>query len=408
MPLPGNTRSMNKPRLTLNAETSTRLIVRPGYCSKRNANLLVLEDGGEIWWEAEATNFSACRLNDDFAAAAALPLAMATGRDLFVDGAIDRHLVIALEDYSHAWALWRPRDFRPVKIDARKIADFGPAKAASGSLAALSGGIDSVFALKQLCTAEDHRLYERPAATVTIHGFDIPWRDADAFAPTARCAREISSRFGLPSLTVRTNWTDYVADYLTFHPLAIASVFHQHNAVFTDAFIAADFDFAEDARIHPKGSNAITNRMLSSSTMSVGVLGEREVRIRKVLDILEDEVLDENLTPCTGKDSNRGQRCGRCRKCVFTDIVRFYRHRERMTFAEERGMLLRIIRHYKIRGAFTYVFATEAARLLRSECRLLWLGLKIRLGLYHLRNLRRALLTGARIKAVWKYVGLRK
>jgi hypothetical protein len=395
--------------IMLDGNGTDRLVVRPGYCSTRNANLLTLENGGEIWWESShESDLSAGRLNDDFAALAALPLAMADGRDLFVDGAVDRRLIIALEDYSHAWALWRPKDFHPVRIDARKIASFGPEGAVSGSLVALSGGIDSVFALKQLCTAPDHRLYERPVATVTMHGFDIPWRDTAAFAPTAQCAGEISARFGLPNLTVRTNWTDHVGDYLTFHPLGIACVFHQHNARFTDSFIAADFDFAEDARIHPKGSNAVTNRMLSSSALSVGVLGEREVRVRKTLDILEDEVLDANLTPCTGKDSNRGEPCGRCRKCVFTDIARFYRDRESMTFAEERGMFLRIVRHYKIRGAFTYVFATEAAGLLRRECRLLWLGIKVRLGLYHIRNLRRALLTGARIKAIRKFAGLRK
>lgn len=385
-----------------------RLSVKPGYCGERNANLLTLEDGAEIWWKAIGHDISTSRINDDYAVAAALPLAMVSGKDLYVDGVVDRRFLSTLEEYSHAWALWRPKQFYPVRIDAREITDFYPAKHAAGSLIALSGGIDSVYALKLSCVSDAYRYNEKIAATVTMHGFDIPWRDEPAFVPTSTCTGEISRHFDLPNLIVRTNWTDHVADYLTFHPLGIACIFHQHNARFAQSFIAADFDFAEDARIHPKGSNAVSNRMLSSSAMPVGVLGEREVRFRKILDILEDEVLDRNLTPCTNKERNRGERCGRCRKCIFTDIARFYRNRTRMTAAQGRQLFFRIARFYDIRGSFTYVFATETARIIRDDCPLLWVGLKIRLAKYHLRRARRSLLTGARIKALWRLLGMRR
>lgn len=379
----------------------TSLTVSTRYDESRDANVVSLADGREIWWEVPGISLlGSKRINDDFALPAVLPIAMKSGSDIYIDGTVDRHLVISLEKYACAWAQWKPGLYHPVRIRACEILDHRPAEDAAGSIVALSGGVDSTFMLYVLSRDERYRLFEPPAATITIRGFDVPYSKYTADDPGLVMTRQISKYFNLRNLVVRTNWNDYCIDYLLFHPLGLAAVFHQFNALYRAAYFAADYTYSQDYQAHPKGSDGVTNQLLGSSALLVATVGARFLRSEKTLVLLQNETLKDLIEPCINRNVETNERCGRCRKCLTLDIVKFYRDRAHKTLADECRLFLRIVWHLRLRNEIAYLFSKDTAQLVRGESHLIPLALAICEIIYAFRKLRRRLVTGRTIKSV--------
>lgn len=377
----------------------TALTVSARYDESRNANVVSLGDGREIWWEVPGvSSLGSMRINDDFAVAAVLPIAMKSGVDIYVDGTVDRQLVISLEKYICAWAQWKPGLYHPVRIRARDIRDFQPVDHATGSIVALSGGVDSTFVMHALRRDARYRLHEIPVASFTIRGFDLHYSRDPVDDPLARAAGKASAYFGLNHFVIRTNWNEHCVDYLLFHPLGIAAVFHQFNAIFRAGYFAADYTYSQDYRVHPKGSSGVTNQFLGSSALHIATVGARFRRTEKTITLLKDQTLKDLIEPCLNRNIATGERCGRCQKCLWLDIVRFHRDRARMTLADEWRLFLRIVRHLRLKGETTLIFSEDAAVFARDDSHLIPLAVKIRKAIYALRKLRRRLVTGKAIK----------
>jgi hypothetical protein len=338
------------------------------------------------------------RINDDFAVAAVLQIAMKSGVDIYVDGTVDRQLVISLEKYTCAWAQWKPGLYHPVRIEAREILDHRPDEGAAGSIVALSGGVDSTFVMHALRRDARYRLHETPVASFTIRGFDLHYSRDPVDDPLARAAGKASAYFGLNHFVIRTNWNEHCVDYLLFHPLGISAVFHQFNAAYRAAYFAADYSYSQDYKIHPKGSSGVTNQFLGSSVLHVSTVGARFRRTEKTIALLNDEILKDLIEPCLSRNIETGERCGRCQKCLWLDIVMFHRDRACTKLADEWRLFLRIVRHLRLKGETTLIFSEDAAVFVRDDSRLIPLAIKIRKAIYALRKLRRRLVTGKAIK----------
>lgn len=375
------------------------LNVSARYDEGRNANVVSLPDGEEIWWEVpDVPALGSKRINDDFTLSAVLPMAMKSGNDIYVDGTVDRQLVIWMEKTACAWSQWKPGLYRPVQIGAREIKDHRPAEGAAGSIVALSGGIDSTFMLRALSREERYELFEPPAETITIRGFDVAYSEFTADDPGLVMTRQSSAYFNLRNLAVRTNWNDYCIDYLMFHPLGLAAVFHQFNARYRAAYFAADYTYAQDYEAHPKGSAGVTNQLLGSSALPVATVGARFQRSEKTLMLLQDETLKDLIEPCMGRNVATNERCGRCLKCLWIDIIRFHNDRVHMTFANEWRLSLRILRYLRLKSELAHLLSNDTVQMLKGEGHLIRLALAIRKMIYLFRKLRRRLITGRTLK----------
>ena len=65
-------------------------------------------------------------MSHDFAAWAALPIAMRTGSDLHICGQISERVRVSVERVSNIWEKWVPYHFQRVRVTADEVIDIQP------------------------------------------------------------------------------------------------------------------------------------------------------------------------------------------------------------------------------------------------------------------------------------------
>lgn len=275
----------------------------------------------QLWWTTTAGEPPLVPDRLDAAALALVTKAMNFTQDLHLEGAVSWRLLANLDEYVDAWTLWRPDIFRPIAISADEVIDDrgdGAGALADQAVAAFSGGVDGTFA----AYANQHGLLGRRSlairAAVLVHGFDIPLDDVPGFGDAAVGARAMLDEFGIPLVTMRTNWQD-VADpewQMTF-ATAMAATLHLFADRAGNAVLAADNTYAQLSL--PWGSNPITVPLLSSGRMRMVSPGGGTTRTAKVRAIGGFRSVRDHLRVCWQGD-RLGRNCGRCEKCVRTKV----------------------------------------------------------------------------------------
>jgi hypothetical protein len=142
---------------------------------------------------------------NDFVLLATIFYAMRAGEPLHITGCVSRTILQNIEEFQEAWALWRPNEYRVVKVSADE--ERAPCSTSTKcGVFAFSGGVDGTFALLKHHFNDAGRRTCIPAVMMLIHGFDIPLAQSSAFAIAEAVARDFSETLGVPLATVRTDW----------------------------------------------------------------------------------------------------------------------------------------------------------------------------------------------------------
>lgn len=252
----------------------------------------------------------------DFVVLALVFFAMRRGRDLFVDGAVSRHLLVNLEEFQRAWAMWAPKRLRPVRIACREEVD-DRASGRRRAVVAFSGGVDATFALVRHALPGDERDRCDVVAAVLVHGFDVALDAHEAFAQARANARAMTQALGVPLSVVRTDWQALGGHWESEFGAALVSCLALFGSVADIALLGSDEDYA--SFVVPWGSNPITNPMLSSESLRVVTEGGAFSRTAKVERIAAAAGVAERLRVCW-QGPQTGRNCGVCEKCLRTKL----------------------------------------------------------------------------------------
>jgi hypothetical protein len=302
-------------------------VIRAGIASGSSPERIVVavhtdhEGPSELWWETTTGDPPPVPDRLDAAAIALVAKAMNFTQDLHLEGPVSWQLLANLEEYVDAWTMWRPDIFRRVSITADEVIDDrsdGPGPLASDGIAAFSGGVDSAYAAYASHRGLLGRRSAAIAGAVLVQGFDVPLDDTDGFHEAETGARAMLDEFGIPLVTVRTNWKD-VADpewQMTF-ATAVAAVLHLFSDRAGRAVLASDSSYRY-VNV-PWGNNPVTVPLLASGRMRMVSPGGGATRTDKLRVIGGLASVRTHLRVCWEGDRS-GRNCGRCEKCVRTKV----------------------------------------------------------------------------------------
>jgi hypothetical protein len=229
-------------------------------------------------------------------------------------GALSSGLVDNLMRFQERWVDWRPT----LKVvDVLAEAGNGEHDGPRGRIAAFSGGLDSSFTLFQHNKAAASGLVPIDAALM-VHGFDIPLTDRAGFEKATVKGRRITADAGVPMLHMRTNirgvpggkWHDS-------HGTALAAALAALGGGFSSGVIASTMNRAFPA---VWGSNPTTDPLLGSPEFRIDHHGYEIGRLEKFRALSGWTAAIENLRVCW-QNEHRDRNCGRCHKCVLTQLT---------------------------------------------------------------------------------------
>ena len=273
-----------------------------------------------VWYDVPeaAADFVDPANADPFLAAFLLP-AMRAGEPLTIDGAISSRLRDALPTLQAFFAAWDP-DYHVVQVDVGVRPMVVPARPPSGRALFFSGGIASTYVL-----AKNLRDHPDDADTLThlvvVEGFDIYLWERARFPPLLESVRRVADHVGVTAWPVTTNmrdFTDRIVDWMrAFHGAALASVALGTGAMLRTARIAA---WATPRYLLPMGSHPATDPLWSSEHLTFFHDGMEATRVEKAATIAQFPYLLEGLRICTTGEETLEYNCGRCEKCVRTQL----------------------------------------------------------------------------------------
>jgi hypothetical protein len=201
--------------------------------------------------------------------------------------------------------------------DTYPIVHGGPcepgAGPASGTAACFTGGLDSFHTLLTSGDRLDHLVF--------VHGYDMSLDDHVRISAFERSFREVARRTGKRAVLLRTNLRDHPAcasvSWDRTHGAALASAGHVLAREIGTLVIPSSYRIAH---LIPWGSHPLTDPLWSSSRMSVVHDDATLSREEKMLRIVHEPIVWENLRVCWENLAPTGN-CSRCRKCVRAMIA---------------------------------------------------------------------------------------
>ncbi len=242
--------------------------------------------------------------------AGALPVAMALGRPLRVDGPVSAQLLTNLHSIQAIYRSWNP-GWRVIPVSAQPTRlDAAPG---NGAACFFSGGVDSFYTLLEHLDEID--------ALVFIHGFDIPLGSMSLRATVSAALREVARMFGKSLIEVETNLKEWLIRDTRWeysHGALLAGVALLLSPQFSRIYIAASDSYGTAAMV-PWGSHPLLDPLWSTERTTVVHDGADSTRLDKVAAIAGSDVALRWLRVCW-ENPNGEYNCGRCAKCLRTMV----------------------------------------------------------------------------------------
>lgn len=292
-----------------------------------------------------------------------LPIAMATGQNLKIHGAVDSaSLVNALraQEVLSRWFSTRRRSgpsqtLSRVKVQVDEVLTGQPPPV-DGNVVLFSGGVDAFHSA--LRNPSSHLLF--------VHGFDVPWRRSGFLEEVGFQLRLAAEDMGRELVQASTNIRD-ISDRLLdwgfhYHGAAISAIAVAHPGLWGTATIASS---RVEKHLRPWGSHPALDRLWSSSRVTIEHDSVEWTRAQKVSEIADWPVAMRHLRVCY-QNVEGAYNCCRCEKCIRTMLALHGLSRldgavtfpRRLDLDDVRGMSLRPSQR---------VFARENLALLREH-----------------------------------------
>jgi hypothetical protein len=259
--------------------------------------------------------------NLDFALLAALHPAMAQQTDLYLEGCASYALLANLEHYIDIWTSWRPDLYRPVGLDASEVEVAAPdvPLIKPPAVQAFSGGLDACATLVRQREGLAGRSTVDVRELMLCHGFDIPIENAAAFDRGHAKVRRQVEPLGLETRVVRTNWRKALSRAFNMEYVCVLSAcLHLYAGRYPVGLFAIDDSYAMIKVYLPFGGNPVSNRHVCGLFEVRGDAGALS-RCDKAALVARYPSLRDNLR-CCWKEIRAGRNCGRCEKCIRTQL----------------------------------------------------------------------------------------
>jgi len=281
--------------------------------TRRTLRLTETTDGHpiEVYFDFVGESFPEPFVLDGFVNAVIFH-AMGSNQHLHVDGRMTRSALLNLATFQEAWCLWKPRLYKPIRIEPLAIAD-DPPRAKAQSIAAFSGGADAIF------TALRHAGDQFALNSVMlVHGFDVPTGRADQFSKLVDRVRPFLDRLNLRPRIVRTNLAELrLQDWLDSFLAQLSCCLHSYSHEFRYGLTGGGEPY--DALVLPWGQNPCTDYLLSGEGFAIVHDGAAFSRTEKIALIAKDPVATRTIKVCWDAP-DLSTNCGNCEKCVRTRL----------------------------------------------------------------------------------------
>lgn len=290
-------------------------------CKSKSAS--VNSDLFNLHFETQGLDFQPPS-TDNFALWISLPIAMATGRNLFINGTVSPTSLRNARVLVDIWSKWSPSLFKHIEVDATQIMESRHNNQRPSDLMLYSGGLDSTYALLK------HYINTlTPVSLLTVHGMDYKTTDVNRFKELTKKIHPLTSLIKGEHYYLKSNATEVMSkfgiDGGIGHGFQLFASLFIFEAEYSAGAIAADCSPLLDFIISPWGTNHLTNNLFKSESFFVKTLDNELDRAEKAgkLMILEGK---ENalaaLSFCKNRQS-RPHNCGLCSKCIRTKAM-FY------------------------------------------------------------------------------------
>jgi hypothetical protein len=244
-------------------------------------------------------------------------------RRLAVDHAVCPQLVEGLETVMAIMHHWTAGRFQPLRIEAPLARYALHADQTRHAAIFLSGGMDSLAALKLIRDryAPSHPGYPKDA--LLVHGFDIGGvveRGAKrhVFERAKAAMRPVASEAGISLIPVHTNIRHLCDDrdlWLNqFFGAVLAATAHAFSSRIDLAWLASSYDIPH---LHPCGSHPLLDPEYGSADLRIRHRDAGLSRLQKLRIVSRWAVAFQNFRVCLANVPDQ-LNCGRCEKCVRT------------------------------------------------------------------------------------------
>ena len=281
-----------------------------------------------LWFALPARHERHVTDRADGFAAALLPLAMALGEPMRVEGALSYRLAAGMREYQRIQSAWKPELFREVEIECAGLEAAVRAGGPRGVGLAFSGGVDSFYTLRGHLEENEPYAPFRVTHCVMINGFDEDGdlEDTGSFAAIQRVYEPMMAAHGVEVLTVRTNLLRVLgrpvraqsfAAFLTAPALLLGGLVARY-------YVSSGCKFTTMG-LYPDGSHVILDHLLATETMETSHEDANVTRLEKILALSRWPDTYARLRVCFGATGVQpGQdaiaNCCACEKCVRTMV----------------------------------------------------------------------------------------
>jgi hypothetical protein len=257
--------------------------------------------------EAFLTSDDELVANGDAWASAMLLPAAASESALSVDSDLDAQL-----NANFGRVQTRARDywgFKGARVSARRLVERSPA---GGQAMFFTCGVDSFYTLRRRQASLERLIFVRG---LNINLVDLA--NEARFAPVREGIEAVARALGIRAVVaesnLRTHPTFSRVGWWNSHIAALAGVAHALAPVVSRVYVASD------ELPLPLGSDPTLDPLWSSAAVEIVNDGSEATRLDKVRAIADWPLVHRHLRVCY---ANRGNElnCGRCRKCVGTQL----------------------------------------------------------------------------------------
>jgi hypothetical protein len=241
---------------------------------------------------------------------ALLLFAMQNGEDIDVMGSLSRKVYEGLDRYQRVFHSWFPDRFKLIEIHCSHLRD-NVSSATAGKGAAFSGGVDSFYTFLSLREELTH--------TIFMTGFDMPANLVESIGELVRSFSKMMKECGIDFIAGSTNIRMFVnaVDWTNAHgPALIATaLFFKHRL--SEFYIPSSY---KEGAYPSWGTHPDLDPLLSSESMNIVHHGSQVNRVQKLKLVAQAPISYERLRVCWIQDIGL-RNCGRCEKCVRTQIA---------------------------------------------------------------------------------------
>lgn len=270
-----------------------------------------------VWYRIPAEHGGALTTGaDPFVLALIFP-AMRLRRDLHVHGEVAPALLRNLEEFQAAWRCWRPNRYGRVEIMADAEREQPACRNDRKAVMLFSGSVDSAFTALRHKAGQCGRRNLELQSGLLIHGIDVPLARREAFVRAAQKTRHMLESLGMRFIPMASNAGALGGAWRDCHGAVQASCLMLLQRGFAVGVIPGAEPYS--ALALPRGSNPVTDWMLSNGVFSIVHDGAGLTRTEKVRTIADWPEALRYLRVCKeGVPERPDANCGACERCLRT------------------------------------------------------------------------------------------